>query len=309
MNFAKKSVATLSAVALLSVAGVAAANTEIRIEGSGDAQGEARCPGGMTRLGHPFDAGMSIFPGDPAVHVRDLYTVAVDYFNVEDIDLGAHAGTHIDVPAHFIDGRVAASTRCRRRVRVARLQDRRRRIVTSTRSGLRRAGRIIEAYEIRQTAESQAGALVDPANRCRGVLRARRRRRRVRHGVVQGSRRRSEKFVLSANTDDLFEFENAGFSGAAVQWLFDDDATIDGGRLADAYGPDAYSDGYCSTRRTRRCSTTASHWSASANLDCGQQCRATSSWRRRWQPHERLRLSASIRSPATPRRGRPELMT
>lgn len=46
----------------------------------------------------------------------------------------------------------------------------------------------------------------------------------------------------SQNTDDLFEFVNPGFSGAAVQWLFDE-RYIDGVG-SDAYGPDAATDAY-----------------------------------------------------------------
>jgi hypothetical protein len=46
--------------------------------------------------------------------------------------------------------------------------------------------------------------------------------------------------VLADNTDDFFDFENAGFSGAAVQWLFDH-RKIDGVG-SDAYGPDAAGD-------------------------------------------------------------------
>ncbi len=58
----------------------------------------------MTRLGHPFDENSSVFPFDPAIQITDVYTVADDFFLVEDIDTGAHAGTHIDAPAHFIEG-------------------------------------------------------------------------------------------------------------------------------------------------------------------------------------------------------------
>ena len=45
----------------------------------------------------------------------------------------------------------------------------------------------------------------------------------------------------AANVDDFFDFENAGFSGAAVQWMFDN-RDIDGVG-SDAYGPDAFDDG------------------------------------------------------------------
>ena len=42
------------------------------------------------------------------------------------------------------------------------------------------------------------------------------------------------------NVDDLFDFVNPGFSGEAVQWLFDH-RNIDGVG-SDAYGPDAATD-------------------------------------------------------------------
>ncbi len=45
---------------------------------------------------------------------------------------------------------------------------------------------------------------------------------------------------LADNVDDLFDFDNPGFSGEAVQWLFDN-RNIDGVG-SDAYGPDAAND-------------------------------------------------------------------
>ena len=54
-----------------------------------------------------------------------------------------------------------------------------------------------------------------------------------------GDERRVED-GLAVNVDDLFEFDNKGFSGDAVQWLFDK-RRIDGVG-SDAYGPDAAND-------------------------------------------------------------------
>ena len=45
----------------------------------------------------------------------------------------------------------------------------------------------------------------------------------------------------SANVDDFFAFPNPGFSGDAVQWLFDQRNAAGVG--SDAYGPDAWDDG------------------------------------------------------------------
>jgi arylformamidase len=51
------------------------------------------------------DDGIPTFPGDPAYR-RELHASMPDgaICNVSRVDLGAHTGTHVDAPRHFIDG-------------------------------------------------------------------------------------------------------------------------------------------------------------------------------------------------------------
>ncbi len=244
MQFAKKLMAGGLAAGAITAAGVVGASVSGPVEISGDGAGAASlsCPGGMTRLGHPFDAGMSIFPGDPAVHVRNLYTVAVDFFKVEDIDMGAHAGTHIDVPAHFLDedtegARTLDELEADEFVWPAYKIDVRGAAFADNFVGIAD----IEQYEIDTGTTIAPGSLVilqtgaeaffgldGPGDE---------------HDTAKyKDKATKEKYVLSANTDDMFDFENAGFSGAAVQWLFDERGIAGVG--SDAYGPDAFGDDF-----------------------------------------------------------------
>jgi arylformamidase len=52
----------------------------------------------------PIRAGMPVYPGDPAVAVEAVATVAGDGYAVAHLALGTHTGTHLDPPAHFIEG-------------------------------------------------------------------------------------------------------------------------------------------------------------------------------------------------------------
>jgi arylformamidase len=52
----------------------------------------------------PIRSGMPVYPGDPAVEVEAVATVASDGCAVARLALGTHTGTHLDPPAHFIDG-------------------------------------------------------------------------------------------------------------------------------------------------------------------------------------------------------------
>ena len=55
-----------------------------------------------------------------------------------------------------------------------------------------------------------------------------------------GDERRVDADGNADNVDDLFDFPNVGFSGEAVQWMFDERDIAGVG--SDAYGPDAASD-------------------------------------------------------------------
>jgi arylformamidase len=49
--------------------------------------------------------GMHIYPGDPPIEVNRVRAIARgDAANLTHLALGAHTGTHVDAPAHFIDG-------------------------------------------------------------------------------------------------------------------------------------------------------------------------------------------------------------
>ncbi|NND74093.1 MAG: hypothetical protein HKN44_03715 [Ilumatobacter sp.] len=245
MSFSKKLMGGCLAAGMITAAGVVGASVTgpVEVSGEGAAAASLSCPGGMTRLGHPFDAGMSIFPGDPAVHVRNLYTVAVDFFKVEDIDMGTHAGTHIDVPAHFLDeaddsddARTLDELHADEFVWPAYKIDVRGMSFTDNfvdaafiDGYVATNGPIPDgALVILQTGAEEFFGLDGPGDA---------------HDTEKYKNKATkEKFVLSANTDDMFEFENAGFSGPAVQHLFDTYGIAGVG--SDAYGPDAFGDDF-----------------------------------------------------------------
>jgi arylformamidase len=53
----------------------------------------------------PLTNGMPIYPGDSGIEIRDWASLARgDTANVSVLNLGAHTGTHVDAPAHFIEG-------------------------------------------------------------------------------------------------------------------------------------------------------------------------------------------------------------
>lgn len=54
-------------------------------------------------LSHNIENGMSFFPGDPEPRVA-LATGAQPPWQVSDLRLGSHTGTHIDAACHFIQG-------------------------------------------------------------------------------------------------------------------------------------------------------------------------------------------------------------
>lgn len=53
----------------------------------------------------PLVAGMPVFRGDPAYSIERAASIAAGGLaNISRLDMGAHTGTHVDAPAHFIDG-------------------------------------------------------------------------------------------------------------------------------------------------------------------------------------------------------------
>src|SRR5947209_11674539 len=55
----------------------------------------------ITRAIHP---GMTLYPGDPAVRILPVASVAEEGYAVSSLALSTHTGTHLDPPAHFLAG-------------------------------------------------------------------------------------------------------------------------------------------------------------------------------------------------------------
>lgn len=53
----------------------------------------------------PLSAELPVYPGDPPIEIRDSLVLAKgEPANVSALNFGAHTGTHVDAPAHFIEG-------------------------------------------------------------------------------------------------------------------------------------------------------------------------------------------------------------
>lgn len=56
-------------------------------------------------LSVPLGNEIPTYPGDPVIEIRDWFSLDQgDPANVSLLRFGAHTGTHVDAPAHFIDG-------------------------------------------------------------------------------------------------------------------------------------------------------------------------------------------------------------
>ncbi|NLM77529.1 MAG: cyclase family protein [Ruminococcaceae bacterium] len=53
-------------------------------------------------LSLPIQAGMPVYPGDPPVSVRRFLTHGCNGVQASAISLSCHAGTHVDVPRHYL---------------------------------------------------------------------------------------------------------------------------------------------------------------------------------------------------------------
>lgn len=58
----------------------------------------------LVDLSHPLEPGMQVFPGDPPVGFRLAASFPADGFQVTDLHLGTHSGTHLDSPLHTVHG-------------------------------------------------------------------------------------------------------------------------------------------------------------------------------------------------------------
>ena len=53
----------------------------------------------------PLSNDLLTWPGDPGIEIRDWLSLSNgDAANVSVLNFGAHTGTHVDAPAHFIEG-------------------------------------------------------------------------------------------------------------------------------------------------------------------------------------------------------------
>jgi len=44
------------------------------------------------------------YPGDPGIEITRVHTIKNSNSNLTKLDMGAHTGTHVDAPVHFIEG-------------------------------------------------------------------------------------------------------------------------------------------------------------------------------------------------------------
>lgn len=67
-------------------------------------------PGEWIDVSRNLATGMAVWPGDPAVAIRQSMDIAAgDSCNLTHIAMSAHTGTHIDAPRHFIANGVSIS--------------------------------------------------------------------------------------------------------------------------------------------------------------------------------------------------------
>ncbi len=55
-------------------------------------------------LSLPIKDGMPYFGGDPIPEVKQYKSIERDGYNIKELKIGTHTGTHLDAPAHFIKG-------------------------------------------------------------------------------------------------------------------------------------------------------------------------------------------------------------
>jgi kynurenine formamidase len=55
-------------------------------------------------LSHPLASGMPVYPGTEPVRIEPAATRDGDGYRTTRLDMDSHAGTHVDAPAHLVDG-------------------------------------------------------------------------------------------------------------------------------------------------------------------------------------------------------------
>jgi arylformamidase len=67
--------------------------------------------GPWTDISVPLHPGIATFPGDPTYNIALAISIAAGQVaDVTRIDMGAHTGTHLDAPSHFIEGAPASES-------------------------------------------------------------------------------------------------------------------------------------------------------------------------------------------------------
>ncbi len=200
----------LGLVAVAATAGVAAGNG-YRLTGGAGSGAKLECPGGLVRLGHIFDENASVFPGDPAPHIKLATNIPENGFQVEEVITGTHTGTHLDAPGHFISGaRTVDQLSAEELVWPAYVIDVRARMAAVEDDAFQLSVNDIKAFE-KQNGKIKNGSMVI-----------------IRTGFDQFFR--TPAFLGAA----------PGFSADAVQWMVDQRKI--GGIGSDTFGPDATSD-------------------------------------------------------------------
>ena len=60
-------------------------------------------------LSHTINSNTPVYPGDPKVVVKEAGSLLKDGFHDNVVTIGTHVGTHIDAPAHMLEGGAALS--------------------------------------------------------------------------------------------------------------------------------------------------------------------------------------------------------
>lgn len=55
-------------------------------------------------LTQPIYSGMEVYPGDPLVTIKKLFSYKKQGYVISKLSLGNHTGTHIDAPCHMVEG-------------------------------------------------------------------------------------------------------------------------------------------------------------------------------------------------------------
>lgn len=55
-------------------------------------------------LSHTIKTAMPVYPGDPPVSVKQVAKIGIDGYGLRRFEFGSHTGTHMDAPAHVLEG-------------------------------------------------------------------------------------------------------------------------------------------------------------------------------------------------------------